>query len=294
MSIDLPNYRVLEQIGTGAGSMLYKAAAAGTGELYTIKYVKRISDDSDKLIQQMRDEHACGGSLEHPVLRKTHEMRFTRKGLAKTGALLFMEYVDGVTLHEWSKDRSLIELLDLFEKVAEGLDAMHKGGFVHADLKPGNILITHDGLVKLIDFGQSSPINKAKERVQGTIDYMAPEQGARKKLDARTDVFGLGATLHRLLTGRPVATEMNQRVDLHSLGRVGVRIDENQQPTMEELPAVIAKLINDCCADEPGRRPQNMQAFIERLEMARLILIRRQAGTTPDGPESATESATGS
>jgi eukaryotic-like serine/threonine-protein kinase len=147
---------------------------------------------------------------------------------------------------------------------------------VHADLKPGNILVTSDHEVKLIDFGQASAINQPKRRVQGTIDYMAPEQAARQMLDARTDVFGLGATLHRVFTGRPVATEMNQCLDVHSLGRIGVRVEDNAAAALDSLPPVLSKLIDDCCAKEPVRRPRDMREFIERCRIVRVVLAKQQ------------------
>jgi serine/threonine-protein kinase len=276
MSIDVPNYRILGKLGSGQGSTLFKAASITTGALYTIKHVKLQTPEDLRLVDQMKDEHTCGSMFDHPVLRKTYELRYVRRRLRIKSALLFMEYVDGVPLSECAAQFNHVGLLQLIERAAEGLAVMHKGGFVHADLKPGNILIQPDREVKLIDFGQSSPINRAKPRVQGTIDYMAPEQAARQRLDARTDVFGLGATLHRLLTGKPVETEMNQRVDMYSLGRVGMRVEENLPPSLEHLPIPLAKLITDSCAKDPDRRPKDMQAFIDRCRMLRLILAKRQ------------------
>jgi serine/threonine-protein kinase len=275
MSIDVPNYRILGTLGNGQGTTLFKAASISSGALYTIKHVKVQTPEDLRLVEQMKDEHACGSMFDHPVLRKTFELRYVRRRLRIKSALLFMEFVDGVPLSECAAEFRLVPLLALFEKAAEGLAAMHKGGFVHADLKPGNILIQPDHEVKLIDFGQSSPINRAKPRVQGTIDYMAPEQAARQRLDARTDVFGLGATLHRILTGKPVETDMNQRVDMHSLGRVGMRVEENLPPSLDDLPVPLARMISDCCAKEPDKRPKDMHAMVDRCRMVRMMLAKR-------------------
>ena len=105
-------------------------------------------------------------------------------------------------------------MLRIFTETAMGLKAMHAAGFVHADLKPNNILVTPDDDVKLIDLGQSAKLNRAKPRVQGTVDYMAPEQVQREKLDQRTDVFGLGACLHKMFTGSAIKTEMNKNLSV--------------------------------------------------------------------------------
>ncbi len=275
MSIDVPNYRVMEKIGTGAGSTIYKAKCLTTGTLYAIKHVKVRSPEDMRLIDQMKDEYTCGSTLDHPALRKIHEIRYVRRRLRVKAAMLFMEYVEGETLSECGARMGLIPLIYIIEKAAEGLAAMHKGGFVHADLKPGNIIVLSDRSVKLIDFGQSSRIYQAKTRIQGTIDYMAPEQASRLPLDARTDVFCLGATLHRVITGKPVATEMNQQVDIHSLGRLGMRAEDNKQPSLDSFPAVLVRLINDCCQREPAKRPRDMNELIDRCRMARVILAKR-------------------
>ncbi|NOX57774.1 MAG: serine/threonine protein kinase [Planctomycetes bacterium] len=276
MSIDVPNYRIMGKLGTGADSTIYQAKALKTGMVYAIKHVKVHSPESHKLIEQMKDEHECGSAMDHPTLRKTFELRLIKRRLTLKSALLFMEYVEGHTLSEIATSMGILQAIYVFEKAAEGLAEMHKVGFVHADLKPGNILMMADQHIKLIDFGQSCRINETKVRIQGTIDYMAPEQESKSRLDARTDVFGLGATLHKVLTGKPVATKMNQSVDVHSLGRLGVRKSENEQPSLAELPPVVAKLIIDCCNPDPDRRPSDMNDLISRCRMARLILAKRQ------------------
>ncbi len=277
MSIDVPNYRILDQLGTGqGGSVLYKAMAIKTGQLYTIKYIKVQRPEDNGLIEQMKDEHACGSAMDHPVLRKTFELRQIRRRLSVKAAMLFMEYVEGVSLNVCGDKLNPLQLLRVLEKAGAGLAAMHEGGWVHADIKPGNILVQPNREVKLIDFGQSCPINQSKKRVQGTPDYIAPEQVAKAALTARTDVFCLGATLHRVLTGKPVATEMNRNVDVNSLGRLGMRVEDNAPPSLEGLPPVITTLINDSCAKDPSKRPQSMREMIERLRMAQLILAKRQ------------------
>lgn len=286
MSIDLPNYRILAKLGSGANSTLLLARSVQTGARYTVKVVKIRQPEDMKFVDQLRDEHAAGSLLEHPVLRKTYELRFVRRRLTKIkSAILFMEYVDGVALNDPDFSCPLPKLLLYFRKVAEGLHAMHQAGFVHADLKPGNILITPDERVKLIDLGQACKIHTAKARVQGTIDYMAPEQVSLRALDGRTDVFGLGATLYKVLTGRAMATDMNQTISLHSLGLIGKRTLETQQPLTVELAAPIERLIEDCCQKDPARRLPNMKAMIDRLDMARTILLKRarlaQTGDLP-------------
>jgi serine/threonine-protein kinase len=275
MSIDIPNYRILAKLGNGASSTLFKVRCTRTGALYTVKNVKIHTPEDNKFVEQLKAEYATGSGIDHPVVRKVFELRYVRRRLRVKGAMLFMEYVDGVPMNAPDFSRPLPKLLKLFVTVAEGLEAMHQAGYVHADLKPGNILALRDDRVKLIDLGQSCPLLTSKSRIQGTIDYMAPEQVARSILDRRTDVFGLAATLHRVITGRPIATDMNQNVTLHAQGLLGKRVTDVSQPTDAEMPPAVAKLIETCCDKDPTKRLPDMRAFIERLEMARTFLRKR-------------------
>jgi len=278
MSIDIPNYRVLEKVGVGAESSIYRARCMRTGRDYAVKIVKVTKPEDTSYVELLRAEHMIGSSVDHPVIRKVFELRILRRRLRLRGAILFMEFVEGVPMSDKSFQRPLDEMLRLFTEVATGLHAMHRAGWVHADLKPSNILVTPAQQVKLIDLGQSSKMRDAKARVQGTIDYIAPEQVQRGVLDARTDVFGLGAALHRVVTGKPVLTEMNQTVSLYSQSLVGKRLSQIRQPATRDLPPTVAKLIDDCCQSNPADRIADMPSLVERMQLARTMLSKKIVG----------------
>ena len=288
MSLSIPNYRVIERIDHGAGSVIYKARCMRTGAIYAVKHVKIRTPEDQGFLSQLKHEYATGSAIDHPVIRKVYEIRYLRRRLRVYGAMLFMEHVDGVTFKDPAFNKPLPDLLLLFATAAEGLRAMHKAGFVHADLKPGNMLLTTDGEVKLIDFGQSCRMHTAKTRVQGTIDYMAPEQVALEVLGQRTDVFGLGAALHRVVTGKPVVTDMNKNVSVHAISNLGKRVEELAVPTMEGLPVCFIRLIQDACHNDPKKRPADMREMRERLLTARTILESRNGNGTANGTASKT------
>ena len=275
MAVDIPNYRVVEKLGVGMQTRVFRARCMRTGKDYTVKIVKILKPEDAALIDLLRTEYAIGSTIDHPVIRKVFELRMMRQRLRVRGAILFMEYVDGLTLADKAFQQPLDEVLRIFAEASRGLEAMHRAGFVHADLKPNNIMVAADGAVKLIDLGQSSKIHEAKTRVQGTIDYMAPEQVQRGVLDQRTDVFGLGAAMHKLLTGTPIKTEMNKTITLHSQSLIGKRIDDAAEGNGASLPAVIMRLLENCCQYRPDDRIPDMIALAERLELARTILVRR-------------------
>ena len=278
MSVDIPNYRVVEKLGEGAQTRIYRARCMRTAQDYAIKIVKVRKPEDISFVDLLRTEHTIGAAIDDTIIRKVYELRIMRQRLRIRGGILFMEYIDGITMADREFRCSLVELLSFLGEVATGLHSMHQAGFVHADLKPNNIMVTPDNNIKLIDLGQSSRIREAKARVQGTIDYMAPEQAKKGiLLDERTDVFGLGAVLHKLATGKSVSTEMNTKVTMFSQGLAGKRIDRTEGAS-KPIPVCVARLIEDCIKDNPDERISDMPRLNERLQMARTILVKQGAG----------------
>src|SRR5205085_8539411 len=139
-------------------------------------------------------------------LRRTFDLKVNKTLLMKvTEAFLLMELVEGRPL-EVRLPPTMIDIIDAFILAAQGLKAMHTMGYVHCDIKPNNILRNELGMVKIIDFGQSCKIGTIKERIQGTPDFIAPEQVDRRPVTIQTDVFNLGATLYWSLTHKHIPT----------------------------------------------------------------------------------------
>ena len=171
-------------------------------------------------------------------------------------AYLVMEYVPGRTLSQALHDRPLrlADSLRLVEQVAEGLAAVHACGLLHRDVKPSNILIGDDGLPKLIDLGLASPLaSDALREISGTFPYMSPEQarGQVERINARSDVFGLGAVLYELLTGRPPYRGRN-------LDDIWDQAREGRVTAPRELKRSISRSLERVCmkalAADPTRR----------------------------------------
>jgi serine/threonine protein kinase len=177
--------------------------------------------------------------------------------------LMSMELFDGQTLED-GPTLSLLDVLLIFRMVATGLNAMHQRGFVHCDMKPNNILLNKAGTIKIIDLGQSCRIGTTKQRIQGTPDYIAPEQVKRKPLGPKTDIFNLGATMYWALTGHNVPTLIPKKDSF------GLPIQQEFKPPHEirdQLPLPVSKLVMDCVKEEPAERPQDMMTVISRLDL---------------------------
>lgn len=265
-------YDVVSRLGNGAGSHLYVVCDAQSGQLYALKHVVRNTDKDIRYIQQLQNEFDVSRQFRSPILRKCVDLKINKKLLGgPTEAALVMELVDGEAL-ETMPLLPPDQLIDVFMQTARGLSALHRLRFVHCDLKPHNILVSPDGQVKLIDFGQCCRTGTVKERVQGTPDFIAPEQVRLKPVSAQTDVYGFGATLYWALTHQRVPTLFtSDRSDWDSLR-------DQDFPSPSELnPAVpepLSKLAMWCCKISLGSRPPDIEMVLAGLEKIRETICK--------------------
>src|SRR5689334_2219087 len=195
-SHSLAGYEIIRQIGEGAGSLIYAASDPSTRQVYALKYVTRKNEKDIRFVEQLETEHEVGQQVRHPGLRRTFDLKINKNFLFKvTDAVLVMELFDGRPL-EFNVPKTMLGMIDVFIKTAEALDALHLLGYVHCDLKPNNILIGENAAVKVIDLGQAARSGTAKKRIQGTPDYIAPEQVKCLPVTFKTDVYNFGATMY--------------------------------------------------------------------------------------------------
>jgi len=285
---EITGYEVLGTLGYGALSTIF-AVKDKDDHVYALKRVVKESSKDQRFIDQAIHEHEVASQFNHPALRRSYKLIRNRKLLRVHEVLVLMELVDGAIL-EQHRPESLTELCQLMQRVAEGLGAMHEAGWVHADIKPKNILVTDRHAVKLIDFGQSCPVGTVKQRIQGTPDYIAPEQVLRHAISPQTDVFNLGATMYWLLTNRHFPTLIPKAESENSL-----TTPETVKSPAEIDPAVptaLSSLVMHCVKTDPSDRPSSMVAVHERLELAITQISRagdsgKQATDSPPEEEKA-------
>ena len=277
----LPGYEITRRIGRGAGAVIYEARQRPLRRQVAIKHIVRHGPKDDRFIEQAEIEYRVAHNLDHPYLRKYHDIVRVRRWLKTRELFLVMEYVDGERLDNLYQDRRPDRpqpVVEMFMQVAEGLQAMHSRGFVHADIKPNNILLPTGGGLKIIDFGQSCPIGQVKKRIQGTPDYIAPEQVMLAPLDQRTDIFNLGATMYWVLTGKAFQTVLSS-VPAGSK-KIEVQARRGSEPPHEanpQVPLPLSRLIMECCASKPSERPEDVSKLISRLETVQMLLDKKQA-----------------
>lgn len=272
---EIPGYRIIRQVGLGARSRISLAVELKTGKQFAVKHVVRESAEDDPFLNQVETEFAVSSNISHPCLRHSVHIHRVRKLLQVKEIFLVMEYVEGLTL-EKARPNRLNTFLSIFRKVAAGLGAMHEAGYVHTDIKPTNILLGRRGVVKVIDFGQSCPLHHRKERIQGTPDYIAPEQVKRNLLDQRTDVFNLGATMYWLLTSENYPTQLRG-----TDSRGGISLVTSDKPIApielnDKIPPALSKLVMACCSENPADRPEDMRKIGARLDVVQKLWTKHR------------------
>jgi len=258
------DYEVIDFIGEGAGSLIYCVAHPQTRQLYALKHVRRQREKDQRYFDQLENEYNVSRAFSHPVLRKSFDVRDNHTLLRKaTETALLMELFDGAPLD--ARDNGDVgAMLECFIQVAQGLAAMHATGYVHCDLKPNNILVGSAGDVKIIDFGQTCRSGSIKERIQGTPDFMAPEQVRCQPISPRTDVFNFGATMYWALGRRAIPTLFTLKK-----GKNSFLVDEritSPHDLDNTVPEPLSNLIMECVRTKPMRRPADMNELIRRLE----------------------------
>jgi serine/threonine-protein kinase len=258
-------YDVIDFIGEGARSVIYVVSEPATRQIYALKHVVRKEDRDQRFIDQLENEFEVARQLNHPGLRRAVDMKANRTLLRKvTDAALVMELFDGAPL-DVDLPPKLTDLVDCFIKTAQALDALHKAGFVHCDLKPNNILRNHHGDVKVIDLGQACKIGTVKERIQGTPDYISPEQVKLEPVTNRTDVFNFGATMYWSLTGKKLPTLFTLKKGNNSfLLDAAIASPRDLNPL---LPENLSNIVMECVRTNPLKRPGDIGELSRRLEI---------------------------
>ena len=267
------HYDVLERLGEGAKSVIYRVADPGTGRIFALKHVTRDGQKDIRFIEQMETEFEISKQFTHPGLRRSFDLKINKKMFVQVSeAFLVMEYFQGEPLHV-RPPGTVLDTVNTFIQTAEALRAMHQMGYVHADLKPNNILRNHEGVVKVIDFGQSCKIGTVKERIQGTPEYISPEQVARRPITVHTDVFNLGATLYWALVGKTIPTlyTVNKKGDNSFLA---VDLIDTPAKLNPRVPAALSNLVMESISTNPKKRPADMDQVVTRLELAKHILSK--------------------
>jgi len=272
------SYEILERIGRGGMGVVYRARDVRLGRDAALKVLPKHLAHDRRALSRLQREARAASALNHPNICTVY-------GIEESGEQLViaMEMLEGQTLEQRINGAPLVlaELLDIGIAVAEGLDAARAGGFIHRDIKPANIVITPQGVVKILDFGLAKAIAECKttdsmdtaDGVQltrsgmaiGTVAYMSPEQARGETLDARSDLFSFGAVLYEMATGRPAFAGPSFAVILDGILN---RIPERVRKLNPAMPTELERIVNK--ALEKDREIRYQTATDLRSDLLRL------------------------
>ncbi len=266
----LGQYRLLEPIGRGGMGSVYRAEHVHLRREVAVKVMSRSVGANPRLLHRFYAEARAVAKLQHPnIVACLDAGRHVRPGVAPREYYV-MELIPGADLYDAVRVRGPLppgRVCDLFRQVAEGLAEAHRLGLVHRDIKPSNILVTPDWQAKLLDFGLAlQPTHRMTEpgTLLGTVGYMAPEQAQNPhQVDARADLFSLGATMYWALTGREPYPETG-----HVLKDLSGRLNAppvNVRLARPEVPAELADLIAKLTDLDPDHRYQSARAVAGAL-----------------------------
>ena len=287
----LGHYRLLEKIGVGGRGEVYRARDLHLPRDVAIKVLPR-GTLADELARKLFHKEArILSQLNHPNIATIHDFD-TERGVD----FLVMEYIPGITLSDKLASGPLPEkeILTLGVQLAEGLSAAHERGVVHRDLKPGNIRLTNDGWLKILDFGVAKlwrPVTESattdnvteRETIAGTLPYMAPEQLGGGEIDARTDIHGAGAVLYEMATARRPFGEVESS---QLIGAILRRPPLPPSALKHDLSPGLEQVITKCLEKEPSNRYQSAKDLaVDLRQLGGEKEPVQPAGKTSLGPQ---------
>lgn len=258
-------YEILEKIGTGGMSDVYKAKCHKLNRFVAVKVLKQEFSENANFVSKFRVEAQAAAGLMHPNIVNVYDV-----GEENGNYYIVMELVEGITLKKYIEKKARLsykEAVSVAIQVSMGIDAAHNNHIIHRDIKPQNIIISREGKVKVTDFGiaKAATSNTITSNVMGSVHYTSPEQARGGYSDEKSDIYSLGITMYEMLTGRvPFNGETTVAIAIKHI--------QEEMPTPRELvpeiPESVESIVMKCCQKSPERRYQNMQELVADLKQS--------------------------
>jgi len=258
-------YEILEKIGTGGMSDVYKAKCHKLNRYVAVKVLKQEFSENENFVSKFRIEAQAAASLMHPNIVNVYDV-----GAENDIYYIVMELVEGITLKKYIERKARLsykEAVSIAIQVSMGIEAAHNNHIIHRDIKPQNIIISREGKVKVTDFGiaKAATSNTITSNVMGSVHYTSPEQARGGYSDEKSDIYSLGITLFEMLTGRvPFNGETTVAIAIKHIQ------EEMTSPKefVPEIPSSVEAIVLKCCQKSPDRRYQNMAEVIADLKQS--------------------------
>ena len=260
-------YEVIKLIGEGGMANVYLAYDTILERNVAVKVLRGDLADDEKFVRRFQREAISASSLNHPNIVEMYDV-----GEDNGNFYIVMEYIDGKTLKQLIKKRghlTVSEAIDIMLQLTEGLSVAHDSYIIHRDIKPQNIMILEDGLVKITDFGIAMALNAADltqtNSVMGSVHYLPPEQAAGKGSTIKSDIYSLGILFYEMLAGTmPFRGETAVEIALKHI--------KDEMPSIRKVnskvPQSVENIILKCTAKNPKNRYNNVKELNEDLKSA--------------------------
>ncbi len=259
-------YRILHRIGSGGIGAVYSAEHVSLGHRIAVKLLRGAAAADASETARLRREAQVQVSIEHPNIIRTLDLDQTPDG----SIYVVMELLHGISLAERLREGPVPpgQAVYIFVRMCRALEAAHRMGVIHRDLKPGNVFLCFDGSVKVLDFGMSK-FAQAESLTQegytlGTPEYMSPEQCIGAPLDPRSDLYAFGVLMYETLTG-DIPIQSRNRRDLLELHQRAVPVSMRERKPELMIPEDLDRIVLACLAKRAGQRPTNARELESRL-----------------------------
>ena len=259
-------YMIESLIGIGGMANVYKGTDTQTGNAVAVKVLKEEFLDNEELVRRFKNESKAISILDHPNIVKVYDVSVTDKL-----QYIVMEYIDGITLKEYLKQRggplTWKEVVHFATQILSALDHAHSKGIVHRDVKPQNIMLLADGSIKMMDFGiarfSRAQNQTVSDKAIGSVHYISPEQAKGDKTDARTDLYSVGVMLYEMLSGR---------LPFDGSGAVSIaikQISDEATPLAQiapEVPEGLRQITERAMSKDPNKRYASAREMLEAID----------------------------
>jgi serine/threonine protein kinase/sugar lactone lactonase YvrE len=287
----LSRYRIIAKIGAGGMGEVYRAQDTELGRPVALKFLSGEFATHQSRLTRFIQEAKAASALNHPNILTVYEI-----GRTDDTTFIATEFVSGVTLRQHMLQRlKLVEILDIAIQISSALVAAHAAGIVHRDIKPDNIMVRTDGIVKLLDFGLAkltekqelstgsefatlALVNTEPGSVLGTVTYMSPEQAAGREVDARSDIWSLGVVLYEMIAARAPFGGASK-------SHIIVAITDREPPPIRqfvpEVPEPLEWIIAEALMKDREERCQTAKEMLGKLKR---LKQRIESGVMPTVP----------
>jgi hypothetical protein len=259
-------YRIVQMLGRGGMGVVFRAEDLRLGHPVALKFLTASLAGDPRRLQAFHNEVRLARQISHPNVCDVYDIGDTEGHL-----FLSMEYLEGQDLSSILRDRGAlpeVEAVDLARQVCAGLAAVHARGVLHRDLKPANIMITADGVARLMDFGiaMSGDSDDPERIAEGTPAYMAPEQLVERQVSVRSDIYALGLVLYELFTGR----RLFEAKTFEELTTQQSALPARLPPDLAAVSPRLREVVMGCLERDPAKRPASAETVAGMLQVVLL------------------------